>query len=124
MFEAFKSRIFIAKVMAEIKAQHADLEFIVRLFENTKNIEHLSVIKDQAYYRKDKVAPFIHACHILGESMDNPEFSEEDRKICASLLAQRLEKVSSNPAFRFQHIMIFGALEEKVLDWGRANDFA
>ena len=115
--------MFIAKVQAEIKAQYNDQSFVNRVCQHTDNVEQLTTLRGQAYYRKEKVAPFLHACHILAESMNNSSFSKEDRSVCASLLAQRLENASSDQAFRMRHIMIFGDLEEKVQEWGRVNGF-
>ncbi len=53
--------------------------------------------------------------------MESDLLTQEDRAICAGLLAQRLEKVSSNPHFRSRHIMIFGDLENKLSEWTAEN---
>src|SRR5690606_3793542 len=107
----------IAKVQAEIKAQHDDQDFVNRLCQLPEHIEQLDSLRQQAYYRKYPIAPFLNACHVLGEGIDSQSLSENDRKLCAFLLAQRLQKVSSDPSFRMRHIMIFGNLEEKLNQW-------
>lgn len=117
MFELLKAKIYLAKIQAELKAQYGDQAFVNKVCQLPENLEQLRVLCEQAYYRKDRIAPFLNVCHILGESMSSKSLSEGDREICASLLAQRLQKASSDPQFRLRHIIIFGDLEDKIREW-------
>lgn len=124
MFYVFRLRLFIAKVQAELKAQYDDQDFVNRICQIPTNMEALATIKDSAYFRKEKVAPFLAVCHVLGESMYSEDLAQEERTICASLLAQRLEKVDGDPHFRMIHLMVFGDLEEKIMQWASENEIA
>lgn len=114
MFESIKARMYIAKVQAELKAQCGDQAFVNRVCQLPENLKQLGMLREQAYYRKDRIAPFLNACHVLGESMNSGLLSKKDREACASLLRQRLQKVSEDTQFRLRHIMIFSDLEEKI----------
>jgi hypothetical protein len=117
MFELIKARVYIARVQAELKAQYDDQAFVNRVCQLPENLKQLRVLREQAYYKKERIAPFMNVCHILGESINSDSLSEGDREICASLLAQRLQKAATDPQFRLRHIMIFSDLEEKLKDW-------
>jgi|SRR5690606_14738854 hypothetical protein len=117
MFEAIKLRMYIAKIQAELKAQYNDQAFVNRVCQLPPIMEQLGEIRTKAYYKGQKIAPFLNVCFVLGEAMESDLLTQEDRAICARLLAQRLEKASSNPHFRSRHIMIFGDLENKVSEW-------
>jgi hypothetical protein len=124
MFESIKLRLFVAKVQAELKAQYDDQSFVNRVCQLPENLEHLNVLREQAYFRKDRIAPFLAVCHILDASLNATALPLETRKICAALLGQRLQKASSDPHFRLRHIMIFGHLEENLSEWVMENDTA
>lgn len=121
MFELLKAKIYLSKIQAELKSQYGDQAFVNKVCQLPENIEQLRVLREQAYYRKDRIAPFLNVCHILGESMSSESLSEGDREICASLLAQRLQKAYSDPQFRLRHITIFGDLEDKIREWAAEN---
>ena len=53
--------------------------------------------------------------------MESEQLSLEDREISASLLAQRLDKVSSDPQFGLAHTMMIEDLEQKVVRWAEYN---
>ncbi len=109
--------MFVAKVQAELMAQHKDQHFVNHICQLPEHIDQLVSIREQAYFRRDATAPFIAACHVLCASLTNIAVSEQDKVICASLLAQRLEKVAGNPPFRLKFILIFGEIEEKFANW-------
>lgn len=121
MFESIKARMYVAKVQAELKAQYGDQDFVNRVCQLPENLKQLIVLREQAYYKNDRVAPFMNVCHILGESMNSKSLPEADRQICASLLSQRLQKASSDPQFWLRHVMIFSGLEEKLGEWSTEN---
>ncbi|MDR6984322.1 hypothetical protein J2X32_002966 [Rheinheimera pacifica] len=114
MFEKFKRKIFLAKIQAELKAQYNDQDFVDTVCQHPKIIEKIKLIKEQAYYRNDKIAPFLTVCFILGEAAFTDDFPKDIREISLSLLAKRLIKVGGDPQFKLRHIMIFGDLEEKM----------
>lgn len=122
MFEGFKLRLFLAKVQAELKAQYADQQFVNLICQLPSNIDQLNVLREHAYYRNDRIAPFLAVCHILHESLLVDELPPEVKNICAALLAQRLQKASADPQFRLRHIMIFGELEQKLSEWASENE--
>jgi hypothetical protein len=124
MFQAVKNRWFVAKVQAEIMAQHDDQHFVNHICQLPNNIEQLIFMNEHAYFRRDAVAPFIAACHVLCESLSQAEVSDQHKIICAGLLAQRLQKVSSNAQFRLKYLMIFGKMEEDFANWAQANGMA
>jgi hypothetical protein len=121
MFEGIKVRMFLAKIQAELKAQYNDQRFVNRVCQLPSTLEQLGALRTQAYYKDRKEAPFLTVCFILGEAMESDQLSLEDREISASLLAQRLEKVSSDQQFRLAHIMIIGDLEQRVVRWAEQN---
>ncbi len=121
MFNSLKLRLFVAKIQAELLAQYNDQNFVNRVCQSPENLDNLNILRQQAYYKKDGAAPFITTCNLLGECIDSEQLSMEDRHICASLLAQRLNKTSNDPSFRHRHIMIFGGLEEKLSAWTHEN---
>jgi len=124
MFEGLKLRLFIAEVQAELKAQCDDQQLVNQVCQLPTNVEQLNLLRKQAYFRKDKIAPFLATCYILYESLLSEELPFEVKQICAALLAQRLQKASSNPPFRLRHIMIFGDLEQKLSSWAAENNLA
>ena len=118
MFEAFKLRLFISKVQAELMAQHKDQRFTNTVCQLPSNIELLNSLREHAYYRKAKIAPFMAVCYVLGESLESEELEIDTKKICAALLAQRLLKARNDRHFHMRHFQIFGDLEQKLLQWG------
>lgn len=122
MFETIKFRMYIAKTQAELKAQYSDQDFVNRVCQLPENIEHLRDVREHAYYGRDRTAPVINVCHVLCEGMNSKSLSEDDREVCASLLAQRLQMVASDPHFKLRHFLIFSDLEEKIADWAATND--
>jgi len=71
MFEALKLRFFISKVQTELMVQHRDQNFTNTVCQLPSNVEQLNVLREHAYYRKDKTAPFMAVCHVLSESMES-----------------------------------------------------
>lgn len=121
MFEILKLRIFVARVQAELKAQHNSQSFVNLICQHPKNLEILDDINRRSYFRKTKIAPFLAVCQILGESLDLADLPFEQRMECAQLLAQRIEKVRRNNSFHLQHILLFGNLEETLMNWIERN---
>ncbi|MGK8438371.1 hypothetical protein ACRS3X_13690 [Ectopseudomonas hydrolytica] len=80
MFEALKLRFFISKVQAELMAQHQDQIFTNTVCQLPSNIEQLNLLREHAYYRKDKIAPFMAVCHVLGESLESEKLELETKK--------------------------------------------
>ena len=117
MFEALKLRFFISKVQAELMAQHRDQNFTNTVCQLPSNMEQLNILREHAYYRKDKIAPFMAACHVLGESLASDTLDIDTRKMCAALLTQRLQKARSERHFHMRHLQIFGDLEQKLEQW-------
>ncbi len=74
----------------------------------------LESIRRTSYFRGTKIAPFLSVCELLGASFDTADLNEDDQKLCAALLAQRLLKVSGDPDFRLRHVLIIGSLEGKL----------
>lgn len=124
MFERFKLRVFVAKVQAELKAQHNNQQFVNTVCGQPSNIEKLNTLREHAYYRGDRIAPFLATCEVLRSSLRLAELPKDVRQICASLLAQRLQKAATNPSFRLRHISLFGDLEEDLSQWARENGLA
>ena len=71
MFGALKLRFFISKVQTELMVQHRDQNFTNTVCQLPSNVEQLNVLREHAYYRKDKTAPFMAVCHVLSESMES-----------------------------------------------------
>ncbi len=121
MFETIKNRLFVAKIQAEIMAQHNDQDFVNEICQLPVNLEKIIFLREYAYFKKDRAAPFIVACEVLHASLYQNAISDSHKTICAALLAQRLEKVTSNPQFRLQHLMVFGKLEEDFVAWANLH---
>lgn len=121
MFSYITRRFFIAKIQAEIIAQHNDQKFVNTVCQTPEIIETLNVIQQHAYYRKDKNAPFLIACFVLGEGLASNSFDEETKSLCAKLLIQRLTKARGDPHFQMRHFSLFSDLEEKIDLWFQEN---
>tara|TARA_R110002124_G_scaffold150059_1_gene316374 strand:+ start:559 stop:927 length:369 start_codon:yes stop_codon:yes gene_type:complete len=121
MFEKIKLRIFFAKIQSELIDQYNDQTFVNKICQLPYTMEQLIKVKEEAYYKGQKIAPFLHVCFVLGEGMESDLLTQEERAICAGLLTQRLEKAASDTHFRLKHIMIFGDLESKVTTWAAKN---
>ncbi len=109
-----KLRMFIAKVQAEIMAQCGNQELVNKICQYPEIIEELDVIRRTSYYRKDKNAPFLTACYVLGSALDVYYFDDDLKKKCLYLLISRLNKARENPHFSQRHFHIFSDLEEKA----------
>ncbi|KAA8694916.1 hypothetical protein [Pseudomonas cannabina] len=107
MFEILKMRIFVAKVQAELMAQHRDQDFVNTICQLPKNLNDLNFLRKNSYYKKEKIAPFIAACHVLCESLESKELNSQYKIICASLLAKRIQKSEGNQHFYLRHIQLF-----------------
>lgn len=116
MFEVQKSRWFLAKVQAELKAQYNDQEFVDLICQLPSNLEKLDLIRKHAYYRKEKIAPFMAVCFVLCESLESSELPFDKKQTCAALLTNRLQKISTDPHFRLMHIEFIGELEQKLAE--------
>ena len=114
MFEALKLRLFISKVQAELMAQYRDQNFTNTVCQLPSNIEQLNVLREHAYYRKDRVAPFMAVCHVPGESLESDALDIDTQNTCAALLAQRLQKTRTDRHFHMRYFQIFGDLEQWV----------
>jgi len=95
-------------------AQCGDQSLVNKICHYPEIIADLDAIRKTAYYRKDSNAAFLSSCYVLGAALGVYYFSPGDKKKCAALLAQRLEKARSNPHFAMRHFQIFGDLEEKL----------
>lgn len=118
MFSAMSKRWFLAKIMAEVKAQHSNQDFVNRLVSSPDVLEAISGLNRLAYYRKRKDAYFLYACEALSVGMNDAGLSLEDQAICEFLLASRLQKANSDPHYYSQNILLFGnwsnLLDEKA----------
>lgn len=123
MFDALKLRIFVSRVQAELIAQHKDQQFVNAVCQVDETLEGLNEIRKNAYYRKDKIAPFLSVCYVLGEGLEAGSLSTKTREVCADLLFDRLCKARSDPYFHMRHFQIFGDLESKLSAW-RENEHA
>ncbi|HEY9079373.1 hypothetical protein [Magnetovibrio sp.] len=117
MFGRMKRKMFAAKVMAEIKAQTGNQEFVDRLFSTDWTEEQLEHLRKHAYYRKDSAASFLYGCHMLHQGMLDDGFDTEMRAACCYFLTDRLRKANTNPQFWQQHILIFGNLNDAVMQF-------
>lgn len=68
LFPRFVFRIFLSRIMAEIKAQHNDQGFVVRIISSDRVVAKLPMLWRDAYYRRVEsagVATFIDSCFVL-----------------------------------------------------------
>lgn len=123
MFEAIKQRIFFAKIQAELKAQYNDQEFVNRVCQLPPTMRLITDSREHAYFEGTKIAPFLYVLILLGEAVNSELLREEDRNLSASLLADRLSKANSNPAFQLAHISVIHEAEKRLSQWDqrRAN---
>lgn len=121
MFKLIRTYLFQMRVQAELKGQYEDQAFVNRICHAPDAVKEIYEISVNAYFKKDKVAPFLTACQILNLGMKNDAFDHKTRSACAALLAQRLQRVESNPQFRLRHLLIIGEFEERVRNWAAEN---
>lgn len=48
MFELLRSKIYLAKIQAELKAQYSDRAFVKKICQLPENLEQLRVLREQA----------------------------------------------------------------------------
>lgn len=117
MFEAIRQRMFFAKIQAELKAQYNDQQFVNRVCQLPPTMRLITESREHAYFEGTKIAPFLYVLIVLGEAVNSELLREEDRNLSASLLASRLSKANSNPAFRVAHISVIQEAEESLSKW-------
>jgi len=88
MFEAIKLRMYFSKIQAELKAQYNDQAFVNRVCQLPHIMEQLGKIRTNAYYKGQKIAPFLNVCFVLGESMESDLLTQEDRHLCRVAFSQ------------------------------------
>lgn len=119
MFEAIKQRMFFAKIQAELKAQYNDQQFVNRVCQLPPTMQLITESRKHAYFEGAKIAPFLYTLIVLGEAVNSELLHEEDRNLSASLLAARLSKANSNPAFRIAHISVIHEVEKSLSKWNQ-----
>lgn len=112
MFDVLRLRIFVAKVQAEIKAQHNDQGFVNFVCQQPDVIEELNRIRKNEYYRSLKIAPFLAACKVLAMNAYAQDSPLEIKMLSATLLQSRLRKARANPEFYEIHQMAFDEIED------------
>lgn len=117
MFEAIRHRMFFAKIQAELKAQYNDQQFVNRVCQLPPTMRLITEFREHAYFEGTKIAPFLYVLIVLGEAAKSELLREEDRNLSASLLADRLLKINSNPAFRVAHISVIHEAEASLSTW-------
>lgn len=117
MCELIRTYWFQMRVQAELKGQYDDQAFVNRLCHAPEVLKEIHDMRVSAYFREDKVAPFLTVCQVLNLGMSNEAFDQDTRSICAALLAQRLQRIAQDPQFRLRHLLMIGELEERVRDW-------
>jgi hypothetical protein len=121
VFDELRFRYFLAKVQAELKAQHYDQQFVDLVCHLPSNLELLMLLRDQPNYRKDSLLPFLAVCSILGASLSIEDFSKDVKMTCAELLEQRLQKADSNLPFKSRHETLLIHLENRLTAWRIVN---
>lgn len=121
MFEQIRTYLFQMRVQAELKGQYGDQAFVNRVCHAPAVVKEIHDMRVSAYFKKDKVAPFLTVCQVLNIGMSCEAFDEETRGKCAALLAQRLQRIAEDPQFRLRHLLMIGELEERVRNWASDN---
>lgn len=121
MFAVIRMYLYMMRVQAELKGQHNEQAFVNLVCHRPATIEDLRTLREEAYFRTDKIAPFMGVCRVLSNALTDLDLPFDARRTSASLLAQRLIRIGNDPQFRLRHLMIFGELEEKLRDWMEAN---
>lgn len=116
-----RTYLYQMRVQSELLGQCRDQQFVNLVCHRPDTVEELRSLRKNAYFRTDTIAPFIGACRVLLNALNDGELPLETRKICATLLAQRLARVQADPQRRLRHLLIFGELEEKLDAWMLAN---
>jgi hypothetical protein len=117
LFEYFNVRLFLARVQTNLMAQHKDQSFTNTLCQKPEHLEYINFVRENSYFKRDKIAPFLVVCGLLGRGLEDNSLSNEQRTLCARLLADRLHRVNADQHFRLKHIFIFGELEDKLESW-------
>ena len=117
MFEAIKLRFFFAKIQAELKAQHNDQAFVNRLCHDPTIVKLIVGWRSDAYFEGTKIAPFLYTMLLLGAVANSKIFTEDDRNLAASLLADRILKTRSNARFHKAHLPVIQKSEADLVAW-------
>lgn len=103
MFNYLKTRIFLAGVMAEIKAQYGDQKFINNLISLADVCDFLSDFKSNSNYMNEKRKYYLASFGVLAAGSKSTEWTFEHRKIALMLLQERLVRASyGNFQFKYE----------------------
>ena len=113
MFKRLKTKWFLSKVAAELKAQYDDQEFVNRVCYSEAAISMVEQWTKHPHFRKDKLAPFLTVCMLLDIAIES--MSETDKQVSIPLLQVRLVQAYNNPPFYAQYSGILDMIKENLI---------
>lgn len=94
MINYFKTRIFVAGIMAEIKAQYGDQNFINSLITLVSVCEFLNDFRATTEYMNEEKKYYLASFGVLANGAKSVEWPFEQRRIAMMLLQERLIRAS------------------------------
>jgi len=94
MIDYLKTRIFVAGIMAEIKAQYGDQNFINSLITLASVCDFLKNFRRNTEYMNEDKKYFLASFGVLANGANSLEWSFDQRKIAMMLLQERLIRAS------------------------------
>ena len=94
MINHFKNRIFLAGIMAEIKAQYGDQKFVNSLITLVEVCDFLNDFRETTEYMNEGKKYYLASFGVLAKGAKSVEWPFEQRKIALMLLQERLIRAS------------------------------
>lgn len=94
MIDYFRTRIFVAGIMAEIKAQYGDQSFVNSLIKLVSVCDFLNDFRKKNEYMNEEKKYYLASFGVLAKGAKSLEWSFDKRKIAMMLLQERLIRAS------------------------------
>jgi hypothetical protein len=95
MINYFRTRVFVAGIMAEIKAQYSAQKFVNSLITLVEVCDFLKDFREKTEYMNDEKKYYLASFGVLAKGAKSVEWPFEQRKIAMMLLQERLIRASN-----------------------------
>ncbi len=103
MFDSIVLRFRIAKVQAELKAQHNDQLFVNEICQDYNSVNIINFYFQDSLFRKKKDAAFLVVCAILAKAILSKDMDDSSREVCCLLLRDRVDRINSDSQYASQN---------------------
>ncbi|SUB83054.1 Uncharacterised protein [Pragia fontium] len=117
MFNSIVLRFRIAKVQAELKAQHNDQRFVNEICQDYNSVNIIDFYFQDSLFRKRKDAGFLVVCAILAKAICLKNIDDPNREICYLLLRDRVDRINSDSQYASQNSDILSDCNLALKAW-------